>query len=151
MSGTMNIATTKNATAYITMPPCKRCFAALVKAGIKKIVTRHSCPKMIQNVASRKDVGVELVSLSSLDKDTYQNGNKDGDEDGNGNGNRDESFMKKQQARVQAIVDDYNNNMQPGLAYLLWTKIHIRMEIKMEMKMEMEMAIEMERCTRQVQ
>mmetsp|Transcript_18638 Transcript_18638/g.27946 ORF Transcript_18638/g.27946 Transcript_18638/m.27946 type:complete len:97 (-) Transcript_18638:56-346(-) len=96
------------------MPPCKRCFAALVKAGIKKIVTRHSCPKMIQNVASRKDVGVELVSLSSLDKDTDQNGNKDGDEDGNrnGNGDRDESFMKKQQARVQAIVDDYNNNMQ---------------------------------------
>ena len=96
------------------MPPCKRCFAALVKAGIKKIVTRHTCPKMIQDVASRKDVGVELVSLSSLDKDKYQNGNKDGDPDGDPDGNedRDESFMKKQQARVQAIVDDYNKNTQ---------------------------------------
>jgi deoxycytidylate deaminase len=31
----------EGATAYITMPPCKRCLPALSVAGIKRIVSRH--------------------------------------------------------------------------------------------------------------
>eukprot|EP00930_Biecheleria_cincta_P012128 TRINITY_DN11551_c0_g1_i1.p1 TRINITY_DN11551_c0_g1~~TRINITY_DN11551_c0_g1_i1.p1 ORF type:complete len:435 (-),score=59.55 TRINITY_DN11551_c0_g1_i1:45-1349(-) len=31
---------TRGGTAYITMPPCKRCFAALASAGIRRIVSR---------------------------------------------------------------------------------------------------------------
>jgi tRNA(Arg) A34 adenosine deaminase TadA len=34
---------TEGCTAYITMPPCKNCFAALVAAGIRRIVTRYDC------------------------------------------------------------------------------------------------------------
>lgn len=52
---------TQGATAYITMPPCKRCFAALVVAGIQRIVTRHAIPPTIANVAETK--GIEMVEL----------------------------------------------------------------------------------------
>lgn len=52
---------TQGATAYITMPPCKRCFAALVVAGIQRIVTRHTIPPTIANVAETK--GIEMVEL----------------------------------------------------------------------------------------
>jgi deoxycytidylate deaminase len=52
---------TQGATAYITMPPCKRCFAALVVAGIQRIVTRHTIPTAIAKVAESK--GIEMVTL----------------------------------------------------------------------------------------
>jgi deoxycytidylate deaminase len=52
---------TQGATAYITMPPCKRCFAALVVAGIQRIVTRHTIPPTIANVAETK--GIEMVTM----------------------------------------------------------------------------------------
>ena len=35
---------THQCTAYITMPPCKRCFAALYTAGIVRIVCVHAPP-----------------------------------------------------------------------------------------------------------
>lgn len=54
---------TQNATAYITMPPCKRCFAALVVSGIKRIVTRHVPHKIIIECAKKEQI--EVVSLSS--------------------------------------------------------------------------------------
>ncbi|CAE7717551.1 comEB [Symbiodinium sp. CCMP2592] len=31
---------TEGSSVYITMPPCKRCFMALVAAGVRRIVTR---------------------------------------------------------------------------------------------------------------
>jgi deoxycytidylate deaminase len=52
---------TQGATAYITMPPCKRCFAALVVAGIQRIVTRRTIPPTIANVAETK--GIEMVTM----------------------------------------------------------------------------------------
>jgi deoxycytidylate deaminase len=52
---------TEHATAYITMPPCKRCFGALVAAGIRKIVTRLDPPKLIQDGAARNKI--ELVTF----------------------------------------------------------------------------------------
>ncbi|CAJ1954370.1 unnamed protein product [Cylindrotheca closterium] len=54
--------TTKGATAYITMPPCKRCFAALVVAGVKKIVTRRVPPRLITDCAEKE--GIEIVAVS---------------------------------------------------------------------------------------
>jgi deoxycytidylate deaminase len=55
---------TESATAYITMPPCKRCFAALVVSGIQRIVTRLNPPKAIEEGAKRHQM--ELVALGRL-------------------------------------------------------------------------------------
>ena len=44
------------------MPPCKRCFAALVVAGVKKIVTRRVPPRQITDCAQKE--GIEIVSVS---------------------------------------------------------------------------------------
>jgi deoxycytidylate deaminase len=55
---------TECATAYITMPPCKRCFAALVVSGIQRIVTRLNPPKAIEEGAKRHQM--ELVALGRL-------------------------------------------------------------------------------------
>lgn len=49
-------------TAYITIPPCKRCFAALVAFGIRRIVTRIQYPQDIRETAALK--GMEVVSLT---------------------------------------------------------------------------------------
>lgn len=57
-------STTLSATAYITMPPCKKCFAALYTCGIQRIVTRKPYHKHLIETASNVNVGIELVSLS---------------------------------------------------------------------------------------
>jgi tRNA(Arg) A34 adenosine deaminase TadA len=54
--------TTENATAYITMPPCKKCFAALTVAGIRRIVTRYDPPQRIQEAAVRNDIRFIKIS-----------------------------------------------------------------------------------------
>lgn len=54
---------TENATAYITMPPCKRCFAALTVAGIRRIVTRYDPPKKIQETAVRNNM--QFIKISN--------------------------------------------------------------------------------------
>jgi deoxycytidylate deaminase len=59
---------TENATAYITMPPCKRCFGALVASGIKRIVTRLTPPQPIEAGARRN--GIELIALGKLQEQT---------------------------------------------------------------------------------
>ena len=53
---------TQGATAYITMPPCKRCFGALFSAGIKRIVSRR--PPDIQLKAAASNVGIEMACLT---------------------------------------------------------------------------------------
>jgi len=57
---------TENCTAYITIPPCKRCFAALVSFGIKRIVTRQSHPPIIRDTAMQ--LGMETRHLSYDEK-----------------------------------------------------------------------------------
>ena len=47
---------TQNATAYITMPPCKRCFAALTVAGIRRIVTRYGPSPKLEETATRNNI-----------------------------------------------------------------------------------------------
>jgi deoxycytidylate deaminase len=50
---------TEGCTAYITMPPCKRCFAALLSSGIKRIVSRRSAAVTILQVAEKH--GIDMV------------------------------------------------------------------------------------------
>ena len=53
---------TTGCTAYITIPPCKRCFAALVAFGIRRIVTRQESPPEIRETAVQ--YGMEVLSLT---------------------------------------------------------------------------------------
>jgi dCMP deaminase len=55
---------TRNGTIYITMPPCKKCFGAIVSAGIKRVVSNKKYQDQIQNSAKRH--GIELVSMDHL-------------------------------------------------------------------------------------
>jgi len=54
---------TQNATAYITMPPCKKCFAALTVAGIRRIVTRYDPTQKIRETAVKNNI--EFIKLSN--------------------------------------------------------------------------------------
>jgi tRNA(Arg) A34 adenosine deaminase TadA len=54
---------TLNCTAYITMPPCRKCFAALLCAGVRRIVSRHESPLL--DLATIHDI--EMVTLSDWD------------------------------------------------------------------------------------
>ena len=49
-------------TVYITIHPCKRCFAALVAFGVGRIVSRQIPPKQIVDCAHRN--GIEVAELS---------------------------------------------------------------------------------------
>jgi tRNA(Arg) A34 adenosine deaminase TadA len=53
---------TTGCTAYITIPPCRRCFAALVAFGIRRILTRQESPQEIRETAAQR--GIEVVSLT---------------------------------------------------------------------------------------
>jgi deoxycytidylate deaminase len=55
---------TDQATAYITMPPCKNCFGALVSAGIKRIVTVYPPREHFTAVLAR--LGIEMVAIENL-------------------------------------------------------------------------------------
>ena len=57
---------TENCTAYITIPPCKRCFAALVTFGVKRIVTRQAAPSIICETSAMR--GIEVKHLSIAEK-----------------------------------------------------------------------------------
>ena len=67
---------TKGATAYITIPPCKRCFAALVAFGVGRIVTRQEAPRLIRETAARTsslglsgDDGNEVIRVEHFTRD----------------------------------------------------------------------------------
>jgi deoxycytidylate deaminase len=55
---------TEACTAYITMPPCKRCFAALFVSGVKRIVTLQLSHDSIMSVARKH--GIEMVDASKI-------------------------------------------------------------------------------------
>ena len=54
---------TRYCTAYITMPPCRKCFAALLCAGIRRIVTRHDSP-LFELAATHN---IEMITLKDWD------------------------------------------------------------------------------------
>ena len=80
-----DVHSTTQCTIYITMPPCKNCFSALSKAGIKRIVSRMNFPEMISNVAKRENI--ELVNLSLPDSD----------------------FIMKQNTRIKELINRQKN------------------------------------------
>ena len=45
-----------NSTAYVTMAPCKRCFASLLSAGVERIVCRQAPPEIIAKVAQKHQI-----------------------------------------------------------------------------------------------
>lgn len=57
---------TEKATAYITMPPCKKCFAALMVSGISRIVTRVVVSTQIEQAATK--YGIQVVTLDGVEK-----------------------------------------------------------------------------------
>jgi len=59
---------TQDCTAYITIPPCKRCFAALVTFGIKRIVTRQASPPIIRDTCHKQ--GIECKNLTHEERRT---------------------------------------------------------------------------------
>lgn len=70
MGSSTTTATTHGATAYITMPPCKKCFGALHVAGIARIVSRRSHPMILHNAASK--LGIQLVTLTQGELDSQK-------------------------------------------------------------------------------
>ena len=63
---------TSGCAAYITMPPCKRCFAALVAAGIQKIVSRHSPPSIITETAMAENVDIVVLKDTHIQRDRLE-------------------------------------------------------------------------------
>ena len=59
---------TEGCTAFITMPPCKTCFGALVASGVKRIVTRIRCLPPVSDTAHAQ--GIELTHLPDEDART---------------------------------------------------------------------------------
>lgn len=57
-----NRNSTEGCTAYITIHPCKRCFAALVAFGVKRIVSRRLPPGDICRVAEREGIAVAALT-----------------------------------------------------------------------------------------
>jgi tRNA(Arg) A34 adenosine deaminase TadA len=49
-------------TAYITMPPCKRCFPALYSAGIRRIVSNKQADRAICAAAERHGIVMDVVA-----------------------------------------------------------------------------------------
>ncbi len=82
-----NISSTANATIYITMPPCKKCFSVLVKSGITRIVTRIPCVEVLVKIAERE--GVALFDLSDTDA----------------------MFSKTQNDRIEEFITKYKKEM----------------------------------------
>lgn len=54
---------TQDCTAYITMPPCRKCFAALYCAGVRRIVSRRES-KLLEFAVP---LGIEMVYLPDRD------------------------------------------------------------------------------------
>lgn len=64
------VCTTQGATAYITMPPCKRCFGALYASGIKRIVSRRQHSDILRKTATK--VGIEMACMTQEELDQQQ-------------------------------------------------------------------------------
>lgn len=55
-------------TAYITMPPCKRCFGVLLAAGISRIVTTKTIHEPISSIAKERGVDMVIMDASASTK-----------------------------------------------------------------------------------
>ncbi|KAG7372590.1 phosphatidylinositol N-acetylglucosaminyltransferase [Nitzschia inconspicua] len=59
-------------TAYITIHPCKRCFAALVTFGITRIVCRRQLPTLIVQTAIKHNISVSHLSYDQQRQQTQR-------------------------------------------------------------------------------
>ena len=59
---------TENCTAYITMPPCKRCLAALTMAGVKRLVYFRKTPSYLEEIAKKHAFQLKEVVYASDNK-----------------------------------------------------------------------------------
>merc|ERR1740121_2462004 len=57
-------------TAYVTMPPCRRCFAALAAAGVRRMVSRkaHQQKEAKDIARASKRLGIEVVVLDDTEE-----------------------------------------------------------------------------------
>lgn len=53
-------------TAYITMPPCKRCFPALYSAGIRRIVSNKLADRVICKAAEKHGIVMDVVASDRI-------------------------------------------------------------------------------------
>ena len=67
-----SLQSTENCTVYITIPPCKRCFAALVTIGIWRIVTWQTSPissaKRHRNAVLRSNTWLRMKNDNKCNK-----------------------------------------------------------------------------------
>jgi len=97
---------TKDCTVYITMPPCKRCFGALVSAGINRIVSNREYAKAIQDAARERNI--DLVTMSS----TFSEQQKDRISQLVGNSNSDNTNRHVLQERERRKEDKKRRKIQ---------------------------------------
>lgn len=57
---------TARGTAYITMPPCTNCFAAICASGITRVVSRYPPKQKVALVAEQR--GIEFVALPETEE-----------------------------------------------------------------------------------
>ena len=62
-----SIISTQDSTAYITMPPCNKCFGALYASGIKRIVSRKQYRTALLDASTK--LGIEMVCLTKQEVD----------------------------------------------------------------------------------
>jgi deoxycytidylate deaminase len=55
---------TDQCTAYITMPPCKTCFGALLAAGVKRIVNFYPPPKFCLPLMDKHNI--EMIGVADI-------------------------------------------------------------------------------------
>lgn len=59
---------TLGACAVVTMPPCKRCFGALLASGISRIVTTKKFLEPIASVAKRENIELTVMDVKAASK-----------------------------------------------------------------------------------
>lgn len=96
---------TEGCTAYITMPPCKRCFAALLSSGIKRIVSRRPAANTILPVAQKH--GIDIVELVETPEQVArlhlltQTGEHDGERSAERQAEIDEQRQRRKEAKAK--------------------------------------------------
>ncbi len=93
---------TEGCTAYITMPPCKKCFAALFSSGIKRIVSRRPAAASILPVAQKH--GIEMVEFTETPEFTARihKLTQVGDHDGERSAARQAEIVEQRKRRKEA-------------------------------------------------
>lgn len=61
---------TLGASAVITMPPCKRCFGALLASGITKVVTTKEFLEPVSSVATRENIEITVMDVQAASQRT---------------------------------------------------------------------------------